>query len=182
MIFQKFFIFFIIKLVVLPTVPQQSSLPVIYQYKVTSIDGGIIDFAQFKGKKILIVNTASECVYTPQYEGLEKLYEQFKDKLVIVGFPSNNFLGQEPGTNSEIRQFCSRYHVTFPMSEKIDVKGKNKAPIYEWLTKKSFNGVEDSKVSWNFNKYLINEQGEYVKHFESGVKPDAPELLDALRK
>ena len=162
--------------------PQQP-LPTIYQFREPSLDGGTIDFAQFKGKKILIVNTASECGFTPQYEGLEKLYEQFKDKLVIVGFPSNDFFGQEPGTNAEIKQFCtSKFNVTFPMAEKIDVKGKNQAPIYQWLTKKSLNGVEDSKVSWNFNKYLINEQGEYVKHFESSVKPDAPELLEAIRK
>src|SRR6185295_3157935 len=144
MILQKFSILLIIKLVFLLTVPQQPSLPVIYQFKVPSIEGDTIDFAQFKGKKILIVNTASECMYTPQYEGLEKLYEQFKDKLVIVGFPSNDFLGQEPGSNSEIKQFCtSKYHVTFPMAEKIDVKGKNIAPIYEWLTKKSLNGIEN---------------------------------------
>ena len=159
----------------------QKPLPTIYQFKVQAINGGIIDFTQFKGKKILIVNTASECGYTPQYEGLEKLYEQFKDKLVIIGFPSNDFFGQEPGSNSEIHKFCSeKYNVTFPIAAKIDVKGKNTAPIYLWLTQKSENGVEDSKVKWNFNKYLINEKGEYVKHFSSSVTPDDSTLVKMI--
>ncbi len=161
--------------------PQKNPLT-IYQFKVTSIDGGTIHFSQFKGKKILIVNTASECGFTPQYEGLEKLYEQFKDKLVIVGFPSNDFFGQEPGSNSEIQQFCtSKFNVTFPMAAKIDVKGKNMAPIYKWLTQKSQNGVENSKVSWNFNKYLINESGEYVRHFGSSTQPNDSTLVGAIR-
>lgn len=155
--------------------------PTIYQFRVESIDGGLIDFSQFKGKKILIVNTASKCGYTPQYEGLEKLYRQHHDRLVIVGFPSNDFLWQEPGSNEDIRQFCSsRYNVTFPMAAKIHVKGIYKAPIYEWLTHKEKNGVENSSVSWNFNKYLINENGEYVHHFSSDVKPDDPELIHAI--
>jgi glutathione peroxidase len=157
------------------------SLPSIYQFKVASIDGKVIDFSQFAGKKILIVNTASECGFTPQYEGLEKLYEENKDKMVVIGFPSNDFFSQEPGTNDQIAQFCSsKYNVTFPMAAKIEVKGKNMAPIYKWLTQKSMNGVEDSKVSWNFNKYLINEKGEYVKHFGSTVTPDDPKLLEAI--
>ena len=172
----------IINLLLFVFLNPQTPLPNIYQFKVKSIDDGIVDFSEFKGKKILIVNTASECGYTDQYEGLEKLYEQFKDKLVIVGFPSNNFFGQEPGTNAEIKHFCtSRYHVTFPMAAKIDVKGKNAAPIYQWLTKKSLNGVEDSKVGWNFNKYLINETGEYVRHYESTVEPDDAELVNAIK-
>jgi len=155
--------------------------PTVYDFKVPSIDGGVIDFSQFKGKKILIVNTASHCGFTPQYEGLEKLYEQYKDKLVIVGFPSNDFLWQEPGSNDQIKQFCSeKYNVTFPMAAKIHVKGRSKAPIYEWLTEKEKNGVENSSVSWNFNKYLINEEGEYVCHFSSKVTPDDPELLHAI--
>lgn len=162
---------------------EQQPLPKIYQFKVASIDGGIIDFAQFKGKKILIVNTASECGYTPQYEGLEKLYQQYRDQLVIIGFPSNDFFRQEPGTNSEIQQFCtSKYNVTFPMAAKIEVKGNAMAPIYKWLTEKSLNGVENSKVKWNFNKYLINEEGEYMMHFLSSVTPDSQELLTAIQK
>ena len=148
--------------------PQQTSLPTIYHFKVTSIDGGVIDLSQFEGKKILIVNTASECGYTPQYEGLQKLYEENKDHLVIIGFPSNDFLGQEPGSNEEIQKFCtSKFNVTFPMAAKMDVKGKHIAPIYQWLTQKTLNGVEDSKVSWNFNKYLISRDGASVHH--SGV-------------
>ena len=159
-------------------IPQK---PTIYSFRVESIDGGVIDFSQYKGKKILIVNTASKCGYTPQYEGLEKLYRQHKDKLVIIGFPSNDFLWQEPGSNDDIRQFCSsKYDVTFPMAAKIHVKGFYKAPIYQWLTHKEQNGMENSSVSWNFNKYLINEQGEYVRHFSSDVKPDHPELIRAI--
>lgn len=155
--------------------------PTIYHFKVESIDGGIIDFSTFRGKKILIVNTASKCGYTPQYEGLEKLYRQYKDELVIVGFPSNDFLWQEPGSNEKISQFCSlEYNVTFPMAAKVHVKGFYKAPIYRWLTHMEENGVEDSSVSWNFNKYLINEKGEYVRRFSSDTKPDAPELLEAI--
>ena len=126
---------------------------------------------------------ASECGYTPQYTDLEKLYEKYKDKMVVVGFPANNFLGQEPGTNEEIKKFCtSKYNVTFPMAAKISVKGNDIAPVYKWLTNKSENGVEDSEVSWNFNKYLINEKGEYVAHFKSKVKPFDPELIDAIEK
>lgn len=155
----------------------------IYDYKITAIDGSIIDMASFKGKKILIVNVASECGYTPQYSDLEKLYRQYKDKLVIIGFPANNFMGQEPGTNEEIQQFCtSKYDITFPLAEKISVKGKDMAPIFKWLTEKKLNGVEDSEVSWNFNKYLINEKGEYVCHFKSKVAPFDPLLIAAIEK
>lgn len=163
--------------------PQQTSMPSVYSFKVESIDGGTIDFAQYKGKKILIVNVASECSYTPQYSDLEKLYEKYKDKLAVIGFPANNFLGQEPGSNEEIRQFCtSRYEVTFPMAAKISVKGKNIAPLYEWLTEKKLNGVEDSEVSWNFNKYLLDEKGQYLRHFKSKIQPFDPELINAIEK
>ncbi|MGB3076029.1 MAG: glutathione peroxidase [Chitinophagales bacterium] len=155
----------------------------IYDFKVKSIDGGTIDLAAFKGKKILIVNVASECGYTPQYADLEKLYRQYKDKLVIIGFPANNFMGQEPGSNEEIQQFCSsKYDVTFPLAAKISVKGSDMAPLYHWLTEKKLNGVEDSDVSWNFNKYLINEEGEYVCHFKSKVTPFDPALIAAIEK
>ena len=131
----------------------------------------------------MIVNVASECGYTYQYEDLEKLYEKYKNKMVIVGFPENNFGAQEPGTNEEIKKFCvTKYHVTFPLAAKISVKGDDMAPIYKWLTSKNENGVEDSEVSWNFNKYLINEKGEYVAHFKSKVKPFDPELIDAIEK
>ncbi len=155
----------------------------IYDYKLTAIDGSIIDMATFKGKKILIVNVASECGYTPQYADLEKLYRQYKDQLVVIGFPSNDFMGQEPGSNEEILQFCSsKYEISFPLTQKISVKGKDKAPIYQWLTEKKLNGVEDSEVSWNFNKYLIDEDGRYICHFKSKVEPFDPAIIAAIVK
>lgn len=156
--------------------------PTVYGFKVAGIDSGTtIDLSQYKGKEILIVNVASKCGYTPQYTDLEKLYEKYKDKMVIIGFPENNFLGQEPGTNAEIKQFCtSKYNVTFPMAAKINVKGDSIAPLYKWLTEKSMNGVEDSHVTWNFNKYLINEKGEYVAHFISKVAPMDSVLTSAI--
>lgn len=170
-------------LMLLTTMPSFENATTIYDYKIKSIDGSSVDLAAFKGKKILIVNVASECGYTPQYADLEKLYRQYKDKLVIIGFPANNFMGQEPGTNEEIQQFCtSKYDVTFPLAEKISVKGKDMAPIYKWLTEKKLNGVEDSEVSWNFNKYLIDEAGEYVCHFKSKVEPFDPMLIAAIEK
>lgn len=153
----------------------------IYGFKVTALDGGTIDFASFKGKKILIVNTASECGFTPQYEGLEKLYEKYKDKLVIVGFPANNFGSQEPGTNDEIGAFCKKnYGVTFPMAAKISVKGDDAAPIYKWLCHKSENGVLDAEVGWNFNKFLLDENGKLLAHFESKVTPMSEEITGKL--
>ena len=153
----------------------------IYDFKVAGLDGGTIDLAKYKGKKILIVNTASQCGYTPQYEELEALYKKQGDKLVIIGFPANNFGAQEPGSNTEIAQFCKKnYGVTFPMAAKISVKGADMAPIYQWLTKKENNGFQDSEVKWNFQKYLINEKGQLVHVFLSAVKPDSKELLDAI--
>ena len=133
----------------------------IYQFKVKDLYGKEFDFASLKGKKVMIVNTASKCGLTPQYKDLEALYKEYKDKgLVIIGFPANNFASQEPGTNEEIAQFCEmNYGVTFPMMEKISVKGDDMAPIYQYLTRKSKNGVQDSEVEWNFQKYLINENG-----------------------
>ena len=153
----------------------------IYDFKVPALDGSTIDLSQYKGKKILIVNTASKCGFTPQYEALEKLSILYKDKLVIIGFPANNFLFQEPGSNEKIAKFCKEnYGVTFPMAEKISVKGRNMAPIYHWLTEKQYNGYKDSKVTWNFQKYLINEQGELIKIFSPKTSPDSPEVMDAI--
>jgi len=155
----------------------------IYDFKVKSLDGNAIDFSKFKGKKILIVNTASQCGYTPQYKELEAVYEKHKDKLVIVGFPANEFGQQEPGTDKEISSFCQKnYGVTFPMASKIIVKGNGIAPIYQWLTQKRYNGFKDSEVKWNFQKYLINEQGQLVAVYESNVKPDGPEITEWLSK
>jgi glutathione peroxidase len=154
----------------------------IHQFKIKSIDGGVIDFSKFKGKKILVVNTASECGYTPQYEALQKLADQYKDKLVVVGFPANNFGGQEPGTDAEIKQFCkARYGVTFPLASKISVTGTDAAPIYKWLTQKKENGVLDATIKWNFNKFLLDENGTMIAYFPSSTKPDSPEITGQLK-
>lgn len=156
--------------------------PSIHSFKVKSIEGGTIDFARFKGKKILVVNTASKCGYTPQYEALEKVYEQYKDKLVIVGFPANNFGGQEPGSDGEIQEFCkARFGVTFPLASKVSVKGDDTAPIYQWLTHKNQNGVLDAEIKWNFNKFLLDENGKMIAYFESKVKPDSEEIMKYLK-
>ncbi|MBE2227459.1 MAG: glutathione peroxidase [Ignavibacteria bacterium] len=150
--------------------------------KVKAIDGTEYDYRQLKGKKVLIVNTASECGYTPQYEDLEKLYQAYKDKLIILGFPANNFGGQEPGTNEEIKEFCkSKYSVTFPMFEKISVAGDDMAPIYKWLTSKDLNGWNDQQPKWNFNKYLLDEEGNLVKYYSSAVKPMSDEIVSMLK-
>lgn len=162
---------------------QQNVSKSIYDFKVPGLTGGDIDFAAYKGKKILIVNTASKCGYTPQYEQLEALSKKYDGKLVIVGFPANNFLFQEPGSNDDIATFCQKnYGVTFPMAEKISVKGKSKAPIYRWLTEKKYNGFSDNAVKWNFQKYLINEQGKLIAVFPPATKPDAPEVIAAIEK
>lgn len=142
-----------------------------------------LKMADLKGKKILIVNVASKCGYTPQYADLQKLNEQYGDKVQIIGFPCNQFMGQEPGSKEDIAEFCSaNYGVTFPITTKIDVKGKDQDPIYQWLTKKELNGKDDYKVGWNFNKFLIDENGNLVAHYESGVKPLDAELIAAIEK
>ena len=153
----------------------------IYDFKVDALDGGTIDFAAFKGKKILIVNTASKCGYTPQYEELEKLYQTYKDRLVVVGFPANNFMGQEPGTNAQIKEFCTKnYGVSFPMAAKISVKGDDTAPIYKWLCNMSENGVLDATIKWNFNKFLIDENGTILNWYPSKVTPMSEEITGKL--
>lgn len=155
----------------------------IYQFKVEGLDGDNIDFAKFAGKKILVVNTASKCGYTPQYKELQALYDQFKEKLVIIGFPANNFGGQEPGTNTEIKEFCAKnFGVTFPMAAKISVKGEDAAPIYKWLCTQAMNGVMDVEVKWNFGKFLINEKGILVSYFPSKVNPMSDELLARVKE
>tara|TARA_B110000438_G_scaffold151809_1_gene145843 strand:- start:128 stop:706 length:579 start_codon:yes stop_codon:yes gene_type:complete len=143
-----------------------------YDYSAKDINGKLISMDSFKGKSILIVNVASRCGYTSQYEGLQELYETYNDSLVVLGFPSNDFLWQEPGTNSDIKLFCQRtYGVNFPMFEKIHVKGKNKHPIYEWLSASKMNGWNNETPDWNFNKYLLNKEGELIKVFKADVKP-----------
>jgi len=155
----------------------------IHQFKATTLDGKPFDFATLKGKKVIVVNTASECGLTPQYKDLQALYDQYKDKgLVIVGFPANNFGEQEPGTNAEIATFCERnYGVTFPMMAKISVKGDDMAPIYHFLTEKSQNGVEDSEVQWNFQKYLLDENGRLVKVVAPQTLPTDPAIVEWVK-
>ncbi len=176
LLFFKFFFF-------APAPPKGDVPKSIYDFKVEALTGGTIDFAKFKGKKILIVNTASKCGNTPQYKDLEALYEKYKGKLVIVGFPANNFGAQEPGTNGEISEFCQKnYGVSFPMAAKISVKGDDMAAIYQWLTDKQYNGVESSSVKWNFQKYLINEKGEYVQFFSPKTQPMDESIIAAINK
>jgi glutathione peroxidase len=150
----------------------------IHQYTVKDIDGKDFPLSQLKGKKVMVVNVASKCGFTPQYEALEALYRKYKDKgFVIIGFPANNFAHQEPGTNEEIKSFCSlNYDVTFPMMSKISVKGRDKAPVYQWLTTKKHNGKIHSTVKWNFQKYLINSEGELDKVLNPWVKPDSKKI------
>ncbi len=163
------------------TTSSMDSLPSIHTFKIESLQGGTINLSDFKGKKILIVNTASECGYTPQYKALQSLYAGHKDKLVVLGVPSNDFGGQEPGSNTEIGSFCEKnYGVTFPLAAKSVVTGDQMCPLYQWLTQKSKNGVLDATVGWNFNKFLIDEEGHLIQKFESRVKPEDPEILNAL--
>jgi len=163
--------------------PKQDIPASVYDFKVASLDGGTIDFSAFRGKKIMIVNTASKCGNTPQYKDLEALYEQYRDRLVIVGFPANDFFSQEPGTNGEIAAFCQKnYGVTFPMAAKISVKGKRTAPIYQWLTRKEYNGVQNSTVKWNFQKYLLDEQGRLIAVFDPKTQPKDPEIIRLIEQ
>ena len=145
----------------------------IYDYKVIDIEGVPFDLKKLEGKKIMIVNTASKCGLTPQFEELEKLYKTYKDNnFVIIGFPTNDFLNQDPGSNEQIKSFCVKnYGVTFPMMSKISVKGKDKHPLYEYLTSKSLNKLEDNKVKWNFQKYLIDEKGILVRVVDPSTSP-----------
>jgi len=155
-----------------------------YDFTVIDIEGNEFPLAQLQGKKVLVVNTASKCGLTPQYEGLEELYEKYGgDDFVIIGFPSNDFASQEPGTNEEIATFCKmNYGVTFPMMSKIRVKGEEQHPLYKWLTEASENGVEDSSVSWNFQKYMIDENGNLVGHIPPRKKPDCNEIVSWIKK
>lgn len=155
----------------------------IHQFKVKDLNGKTFDFSKLKGKKILVVNTASKCGYTPQYEQLEAIYEKYKNEnFVIVGFPANNFGSQEPGTDAEIATFCKlNYGVTFPMMSKISVKGSNMNEVYQFLTQKSKNGLKDSNVEWNFQKYLLNEKGELEQVYLSGVKPTDAKIVDWIK-
>ena len=150
----------------------------IHEFKVESISGESYDFSNLKGKKIMIVNTASKCGLTPQYQQLEALYQKYKnDNFVIIGFPSNDFMGQEPGSNEEIVAFCKKnYGVTFPLMSKVKVKGKGMCDVYSFLTNKSKNGLEDNKVQWNFQKYLLDENGYLVKVISPRITPDDSQI------
>lgn len=152
----------------------------LYDFKVTDINGQQFDFSSLKGKKVLVVNVASKCGLTPQYTKLQELYEKYKDQnFVIIGFPANNFMGQEPGTDEEIKTFCTlNYNVTFPMMSKIDVKGDNKAPIYKWLTEKTENGKMNAEVEWNFQKFMIDENGRLVDFVSPREDPFCDKIVE----
>jgi glutathione peroxidase len=163
-----------------PTPPQQVKGSV-YDFKLKTLDGEEISLSKYKGKKLLLVNVASKCGFTPQYKNLEALSEAFSDKLVVIGFPANNFGGQEPGNSGEIREFCTKnYGVKFPMMEKISVKGSDKHPLYKYLGDKELNGVCNDSPSWNFCKYLIDENGHVIKFFGSAVDPLSKDITSLL--
>ncbi len=172
-----------------PDVTSQQQTPIvytpkeIYYYSYADIDGNTIKVSDFKGKKIMFVNTASYCGNTPQYDKLEALYKKYSSTFVIIGFPCNQFGAQEPGTDSTIKVFCTGiYHVTFPMASKIDVLGPNQHPIYKWLTSKSMNDTMDSQIAWNFQKYLLDEKGKFVAMFSNTMQPDDPSIIAAIEK
>jgi glutathione peroxidase len=149
-----------------------------YDFKVKTLEGNDFDLASLKGKKVMVVNTASKCGNTPQYKDLEEVYKEYRDVLVIIGFPANNFMNQEPGSAAEIRTFCNdKYGVTFPMMAKISVKGDDMDPLYKWLTSKKENGVMDSEVKWNFQKYLIDENGKLVDVVNPKEYPNSDRIL-----
>jgi Glutathione peroxidase len=170
---------FVFSMILLPGIAfSQSGF---YDFKVKTLEGSDFSFASLKGKKVMIVNTASKCGFTPQYKDLEALYELEGGKLVIIGFPANNFLNQEPGSAAEIQEYCTKnYGVTFPMMEKISVKGDDMHPLYKWLTSKDKNGVMDSEVKWNFQKYLIDENGKLVDVIYSKEKPGSDKVMTWL--
>ena len=154
----------------------------VYDIKINSLQGKPIDLGRFKGKKVLIVNVASKCGFTPQYRGLQALQDKYKESLVIIGVPCNQFGEQEPGNASDIQEFCkANYGVSFLMTEKIDVKGANQHPLYAWLTEKSLNGKQTTTIKWNFQKYLIDENGDFLDYFYSITSPSSSRLLKYLK-
>lgn len=155
----------------------------IYDIEINDISGNPIDLKQFRGKHILFVNVASECGFTPQYAGLEELHQQFKENLVVIGLPCNQFGGQEPGTEKEVQQFCTKnFGVSFLLTEKIEVKGEGKHQLYNWLTDKKKNGKSSSSVKWNFQKYIVDEKGEFVNYFYSTTKPMSLKITSLLKQ
>ncbi|MFA6261918.1 MAG: glutathione peroxidase [Bacteroidia bacterium] len=168
---------FILSSFIIPPPPKK-----FHDLKIATLNGkDTILFSAFKGKKVLCVNTASECGYTPQYKALQELADKYKDKLVVIGFPCNQFGEQEPGNAEQIEQFCKRrYSVTFPITEKIDVKGDLQHPVYQWLTQKQFNGKEDINVRWNFGKFMIDEKGNFMEYFPSQVTPMDEKIISLI--
>ncbi|TAJ08068.1 glutathione peroxidase [Marinilabiliaceae bacterium JC017] len=176
---QKIYALFIVCILISGALFAQSGKN-FYDFTVKSIDGDDFNFKTLKGKKVMVVNTASKCGLTPQYKQLQAIYEQYgSEDFIIIGFPANNFLSQEPGSNQEIKTFCTtNYGVTFPMMQKISVKGENMHPVYQWLTQKTKNGFSNSKVKWNFQKYLIDNNGKLSMVISPRVKPNAPEIIN----
>jgi len=174
---KKIFFSGLLIMLVLGAMAQNKTL---YDFKATTLDGQPFDLSSLKGKKVLVVNTASKCGFTPQYKLLQELYDKYKDQnFVIIGFPANNFAQQEPGTNSEIKEFCTKnYGVTFPMMSKISVKGNDIDPLYKWLTLKTLNGVVDAEVQWNFQKFMIDEQGKLVDFTLSKELPNSEKITN----
>jgi glutathione peroxidase len=156
----------------------------VYDFTMNSIEGKPMPLADFKGKAMLLVNVASRCAYTPQYDGLEALYQKYKAQgLVVIGFPANNFGGQEPGTNAEIKDFCERtYHVKFPMYSKTSVKGADTAPLYQFLTSSAANPATSGEIQWNFTKFLVDRSGKVIQRFEPDVEPQSREVIAAVEK
>ena len=156
----------------------------VYEFTMNSLEGKPMPLADFKGKVMLLVNVASRCGYTPQYDGLEALYEKYKAQgLVVIGFPANNFGGQEPGTNAEIKDFCERtYHVKFPMYSKTSVKGADKTPLYQFLTSSAANPLTSGEIQWNFTKFLVDRSGKVIQRFEPDVEPQSREVIAAIEK
>ena len=160
----------------------EKNMSSIYNIKINNIDGSPIDLSTYRGKFILFVNVASECGFTGQYEDLQKLYDTYQDKLMVIGVPCNQFGGQEPGSAKTIQTFCKKnYGVTFLITEKVDVKGKNQHPLYEWLTSKDLNGVENTSVKWNFHKYLVDGNGQFLDYFYSITKPLSSKITRQIK-
>ncbi len=156
----------------------------VYEFKVTDINGKEVKLKKYKNKVVMFVNTASKCGYTPQYEGLQKIYDKYKDQgFVILGFPANNFGGQEPGSNEEIKDFCTlKYKVSFPMFAKISVKGDDQHPLYQYLTSEKTDPKFAGEITWNFNKFLVNDKGEIIARFSSKETPESKEVTDTIEK
>ncbi len=175
------FAFLALIIIAVSSSAQQKSF---YDFRAKNIDGDVVDFSVYKGKKVLVVNVASKCGFTPQYEELQKLYEEYGgDDFVIIGFPANNFMGQEPGSNEEIKEFCTKnYGVTFPMMSKISVKGDNIHPLYNWLTMEKLNGVMDAEVKWNFQKFMINEAGQIIDVAYTKESPYSEKIIKWLEE